>query len=280
MTFASRFADISRQYSPFCMGVDPSRQLLRDWGLTEDAAGLARFCDIVLKAAAGRVGICKPQAAFFEAFGPAGVAVLGDFIAQARAAGLLVIADIKRGDIGSTIAAYAEGWVGADSPFGADAVTATAYLGFGALDPLLTRAAETGAGVFLVVRSSNPEGAGLQAAQTQAGLAVADALARDIAAFNAKVAPGAVGPIGAVIGATLGDEAIATVQTLENSLFLVPGLGAQGADFDDVKRLFAGATDRILPNSSRGVLTHGPDVAALARALDEHVATAARIRDL
>src|SRR5206468_1278620 len=112
-----------------CVGIDPHPQLLRAWDLSEDAAGVAKFADICVAAFAGRVAIVKPQVAFFEAYGSAGIGALELTLSELRDAGTLVLADAKRGDIGSTMAAYAQAWL-ADGPLGCDALTVSPYLGF------------------------------------------------------------------------------------------------------------------------------------------------------
>ena len=154
---------------PLCAGIDPSAALLNEWGLSDDAEGLRSFCRTCVEAFAGTVAVIKPQVAFFERHGSAGMAELERLIAEATAAGLIVIADAKRGDIDSTAEAYADAWLGAASPFAADAVTAHPYLGLGALAPLVRLAAANGRGVLVVARSSNPEGRGLQQAVTADG---------------------------------------------------------------------------------------------------------------
>lgn len=277
--FGDVFERTAEKWSPFCFGCDPAAETLRAWALPVDLSGLARFCEIVLTAAVGTVGIIKPQIAFFEAFGPGGFEQLQRLIANARAAGLIVIADIKRSDIGSSVDAYASAWLGADSPFGVHAITANAYLGLGSLTPMFERADETGTGVFVVVRSSNPEGASVQDAMI-GNAPLADHLAGGITAFNEGAAGGTVvGPVGAVIGATLDAAAVKTIGLLPRSLFLVPGLGAQGATMDDIARLFGPASGRVIPTSSRGILRHGPDAAALKAALKAHVDDARRLRE-
>lgn len=276
-SFAERFAQIAARHSGFCFGADPSPEVLRDWSLPVSVEGLARFVDIVLEAAEGSVGILKPQVAFYEAFGPRGMIELERLIQGAKARGLLVIADAKRTDIGNSVAAYGRAWFGAGG-FDADAVTASAYLGLGTLTPLFERARDLNRAVFVVVRSSNPEGAALQSAD-MGGAAVADRLAEAIRADNARLAPGAaVGPVGAVVGATLGADATRTVENMPNALFLVPGLGAQGATFDDMQRIFGAAAPRVIASSSRGVLAAGPGIGALRSALAEHVAAAMRLQ--
>lgn len=259
--FGDRVAAAVRATGPLCAGIDPSAQLLKDWGLTDDAAGLRSFCTTCVEAFAGAVGVVKPQVAFFERHGAAGIAELERLVVTAREAGLVVINDAKRGDIDTTAQAYAEAWLGDASPLAADAVTAHPYLGLGALMPLVDLAARTGRGVLVVVRSSNPEGRGLQQAVTAEGASVEDMLLAEIATLNGSAAVPA-GIVGAVIGATLPRSEFALDQL--RGVILAPGLGAQGAGPADVAERFAGcAPGSVLPSSSRGLLQHGPDPGTL-----------------
>ena len=262
-TFGERVEAAAQAFGPLCAGVDPSSGLLEQWGLSDDAAGLRAFCRTCVEAFAGAVAAIKPQVAFFERHGAAGMAELERLIADASAAGLIVIADAKRGDIDSTAEAYADAWLGAGSPLAVDAVTAHAYLGLGALAPLVHRAAVNGRGVLVVVRSSNPEGRALQLASTAAGPSVEDMLLGEVAALNASdEVP--TGTVGAVIGATLPPSGFPLSQL--GGVILAPGLGAQGAGPADVAMRFAGCRrGSVLPSSSRGVLSHGPDPADLRR---------------
>jgi orotidine-5'-phosphate decarboxylase len=277
-SFAERFLTLAETRSPLCLGVDPAVELLTQWGLTLDATGLRAFCDITMEAIEDRVAVVKPQSAFFEQFGPEGMAELKRLVGMIQERGALALIDVKRGDIGHTLDAYADAMIGPESPFGGDAMTAVAYMGFGSLKPLLTKAAQRGAGVFIVVRSSNPEGRALQDARHPDGRTVATALADEITAFNASVT-GGIGPIGAVMGATIEGTATETLASLPKSLLLAPGIGAQGATFDDMARNFRGATERALPSVSRGVLAKGPDVAALRKAIEENCDLARKARD-
>ena len=278
VSFAERFERTAAERSGFCLGVDPSPRLLSDWSLPVSSQGLAEFVSIALEAADRSVGIIKPQVAFFEAFGVPGMVELDRLISGARELGLLVIADAKRNDIGSSMSAYARAWLG-EGGFNADAVTATAYLGLGTLTPLLETARKGGRAVFVVVRSSNPEGQALQSADMN-GVPLADRLAMSIREENERLLPEAeVGPVGAVVGATLGEEAGNTARLMSNALFLVPGLGAQGATFDDLRRIFAGGARRVIASSSRAVLSAGPNVSELKASLDRNVAEAMRLRN-
>jgi orotidine-5'-phosphate decarboxylase len=255
--FGSRLSAAVRAHSPFCLGVDPTPGLLVGWGLDDDAKGLARFCDIVLEALAGQ-GIVKPQSAYFERHGPAGVGVLADFCAAARRQGVLVILDVKRGDIGSTAEAYAQAYLSERAAIRADAITVLPYMGMGAIAPMVEVAAAAGAGLFVVVRSSNPEGRGLQTARTGDGRPVEEALIEEIGGLNASAPAGTLGSVGAVFAAMRGEAAGIDLHAM-NGPFLVPGLGFQGGSYQEVGELFAGCTDRLVVSASRSVLAHGPD---------------------
>ena len=271
--FAQRFVALRASRGPFCLGLDPSAELLEAWGLKDDIWGLREFCNRVIDAAAQQVSVIKPQSAFFERFGAAGLEVLADIIGSIHAIGSLSLLDVKRGDMGSTNAAYAGALLGPDSAMNADAITVTAYLGFGALSPFLERTRATGTGLFVVVRSSNPEGALIQSAQVAPGLSVAAHLCDEATRYNERVCAEGIGPVGAVVGLTnaLANE---TAQRLPRSLILAPGLGAQGGSFDDLRTQFGAARERVLPSSSRGLLGRGPDPRALAAAIAEHCARA------
>ncbi len=182
--FGHRLSRAIAQRGPLCLGIDPHPALLSAWGLETNPDGLARFSDICL-AAFEDFAIVKPQVAFFEAYGSAGYAVLERTIATLRECGVLVLADAKRGDIGSTMAAYADAWAG-DSPLATDAVTASPYLGFGSLQPLLDKARERDRGVFVLAATSNPEGASVQRAIV-AGQPVGGTVAQSIVDAAAAV---------------------------------------------------------------------------------------------
>ena len=201
-SFAARFAAARARCGPLVWGLDPSGELLDTWGLGDGADGLDRFADIVLDAAVGTVGLVKPQSAFYERHGWRGIRTLQRLVADARAAGLLVVLDVKRGDVGTTNEAYAEAYLGAGAPLEADAVTVHPYLGLGAMNAFVSRAQEAGACLLVVTRSSNREGRAIQAARGQGGerALVEEALLRDIGELNAALAPGGIGPVGAVVG--------------------------------------------------------------------------------
>jgi orotidine-5'-phosphate decarboxylase len=264
--FADRVAAAVGASGPLCAGIDPSPLLLADWGLPDDGGGLRDFGLRCLEAFEGVVSVVKPQVAFFERHGSAGLAALESVIAAATSAGFVVIADAKRSDIGTTMEAYASAWLGPDSRLAADAVTAVAYLGVGAIQPLFDLAAAHRRGVIVVVRSSNPEGRSLQQARTDAGRgpSVEDMLLEDIAARNrgGQVPPGTVG---AVVGATLRRSSFDLPDL--GGIILAPGVGAQGAGAAEVASLFAGCPrGSVLASASRSILAAGPDAAALSAA--------------
>jgi orotidine-5'-phosphate decarboxylase len=258
MTFGSRLRDAMDARGPLCAGIDPHPALLDAWGMTDSAVGLERFSMVAVEALAGASAAVKPQSAFFERHGSKGIAVLEKVIAEARGLGTIVVLDVKRGDIGSTAQAYADAYLDASSPLAVDAITASPFLGFGSLDPMIETALANDAGVFVLALTSNPEGPQVQHARTSDGRTVAGAVLESIAARNAGQSP--LGSIGAVVGATIGG----TEENLDvNGPLLVPGLGAQGGTVDDVRRIFGRAARNVLASSSREILSAGPDKASL-----------------
>ncbi|HKU36315.1 MAG TPA: orotidine-5'-phosphate decarboxylase [Paenarthrobacter sp.] len=267
-SFGSRLAAAMDSRGPLCVGIDPHPQLLADWGLNDDAAGLERFSLTVVEAVASLAAAVKPQVALYERHGSAGMAVLERTLAAASEAGVLSIADAKRGDIGSTMAAYADAWLRDGSSLAADSVTLSPYLGFESLRPALDLAAEHGRGVFVLALTSNPEGKSVQ------HVGGSDSVARRIvaaaAAENQRYA-GSLGSVGLVVGATIGaalDELGIELEPVRGAI-LAPGLGAQGATPADLRATFGSAYPAVLGTSSRGILAAGPDVASLRAAAEE-----------
>jgi len=255
-SFGARLAAAITARGPLCVGIDPHPELLQAWGLPVTVDGLARFCDICVQAFAG-FAVVKPQVAFFEAYGSAGFTVLEHTTAALRGAGVLVLADAKRGDIGSTMAAYAQAWVG-EGPLATDAVTASPYLGFGSLMPLLEVAAAHDRGVFVLAATSNPEGASIQRAVID-GRSVAQSVV-DAAGILNRVAGGEFGSVGVVVGATL--DQVPDLSALGGPV-LVPGVGAQGGRPEALAGLGGARAGQLLPAVSRDVLRAGPDPAAV-----------------
>ncbi|WP_055525229.1 orotidine-5'-phosphate decarboxylase [Streptomyces graminilatus] len=262
--FGARLRRAMDERGPLCVGIDPHASLLLDWGLNDDIAGLERFSRTVVEALAGRVAVMKPQSAFFERFGSRGVAVLEKTVQEAREAGTLVVMDAKRGDIGSTMAAYAAAFLEKGAPLFSDALTVSPYLGYGSLKPAVDLARESGAGLFVLALTSNPEGGEVQHAVREGGLNVGATMLASLAAENAGERP--MGSFGAVVGATLGD--LSSYDLDINGPLLAPGVGAQGATPADLREVFGAALRNVVPNISRGVLRHGPELVALRDASD------------
>ncbi|MDX2813633.1 orotidine-5'-phosphate decarboxylase [Streptomyces sp. PA03-5A] len=270
--FGARLRRAMDTRGPLCVGIDPHSSLLSDWGLQDDVAGLERFTRTVVEALADRVAVLKPQSAFFERFGSRGIAVLETAVVEARAAGALVLMDAKRGDIGSTMAAYAATYLDPASSLFSDAVTVSPYLGFGSLRPALDAARASGSGVFVLALTSNPEGAEVQRSTTASGASLAQVMLNHIAAENEGDLP--LGSVGAVVGATL-DRA--GVDLAVNGPLLAPGIGAQGATAADLPRVFGEAVRNVVPSVSRGVLKLGPSVSALREAAEREAAQLAEV---
>ena len=272
-TFGSRLRAAMDEYGPVCVGIDPHEGLLEAWDLPVSAEGAREFGLRVVEALGGRVAAMKPQSAFFECFGSAGVAALEEVLAAGRSAGTAMILDVKRGDIGSTMAGYARAHLMPGAPGEADAITLSPYLGAGALAPALDMAAEHGKGAFLLALTSNPEGALLQHATTADGRSVAGVVIDEVASRNAGAAP--MGSFGVVIGATIGSAVrdLGLDLAAMNGPFLAPGIGAQGAGPDEVRDVFGEARSNVLASASRSVLSGGPSVdglrAAAAQAVED-----------
>ncbi len=271
MTFGTRLADAVERRGRLCVGIDPHASLLARWGLEDTVDGLERFAMTCVEALGPVAAVLKPQSAFFERHGSRGVAVLERVLAGCRDQGALVLLDVKRGDIGSTVQAYADAYLDPRSSLAADAVTASPFLGVGSLDPLVDTALAHGAGVFLLALTSNPEGPQVQHARTDAGVTVAGEVLAAVRERNAGPGPGS---IGAVVGATVELPAGLAGSDLDvGGPLLVPGIGAQGGTVDDVRRVFGPACPHVLPSSSREVLGAGPDPTALRTAVERAVAT-------
>ena len=263
--FGARLRLAMTELGPLCAGIDPHPGLLARWGLDQSVAGLETFAMRCVEAFSGTVAVVKPQSAFFERFGSAGVAVLERTLAGLREGGTLSLLDVKRGDIGSTMSAYAEAYLSEDSPLRADAITVSPFLGFESLRPAVDRAHETGRGLFVLALTSNPEGAQVQHARGNGG-SVAGTIVDGVTSANApEASAGVLGSIGMVVGATVGEA----VQTLgldlagANAPLLAPGVGAQGATAGDLAHVFGEALANVLASSSREILGSGPDIAVL-----------------
>jgi len=276
-SFGTRLESVLETSGGLCVGIDPHPWLLEQWGLSTSASGVRELGLRAVEATAGAAGVVKPQVAFFERWGSAGFAALEDVLAAARDAGLLVIGDAKRGDVGSTMDGYADAWFSADSPLRVDALTVSPYLGFGSLRGTIDRARQVGAGVFVLAATSNPEA---RVGQT-ARVAGADGTSRTLAAGivdqvrddDQAAGENRLGSVGLVLGATV-DLASYGIDTasLTGVPVLAPGFGHQGARVSDLTALYGPAARTVLVSTSRGVLAAGPDgMAAAVRAAAEEV---------
>lgn len=269
--FGVRLAEQVASRGRLCVGVDPHPAILEGWGLTPDAAGLGACVHTMVDALGDLVAVFKPQIAMFEAHGAAGLSVLERFLAAADKAGALVIMDAKRGDIGSTMQAYAQAYLSDDSPLAADALTVSPYLGFGSLAPAIELADATGRGLYVLGRTSNPEGAQVQLART-GRRSVAQLMVDEVNRVNGGRDPG---PFGLVIGGTL-DRLDIDLRAFTGSI-LVPGIGAQGGSVAGLAQLFGPAAARVLPTSSRAIMGAGPDPDALRAKVAETIAQSAAL---
>lgn len=263
-TFGDRVQGAIAAHGHLCVGIDPHPNLLEAWGLPVSADGVRRFGERVVDAAAGRAGIVKPQVSFFERFGSAGFAALEAVLSAARERGLITIADAKRGDIGTTMDAYAAAWLLPGSPLEADALTVSPYLGAGALEGTLALAAAHGKGVFVLAATSNPEGAALQGAAVSGREGTRDTVAgrivREVTAFNAAHTPaGSWAGAGFVVGATVDRRAAGLPDTIDPvAPILAPGFGHQGARPEDLEEIFGPLSPAVLASESRSILSAGP----------------------
>ena len=264
---------------PLCVGLDPHLDRLPPLfrrgsmalGDPQTARAVEDFVGAVVDRLEGRVAVVKPQIAFFEQLGWRGLQVLGRIVARCRTRGLLVLLDAKRGDIGSTAAGYARSYLTEDAPLRVDAITLNAYLGLDTLEPF----AVTGAGLFVLVRTSNPGAGDLQDLETADG-PIFVRMARNLRPLSARLV-GETGwsNLGVVVGATWPEQALAVREALPSSIFLVPGFGAQGGSAEGAVRGFvpgpAGLEGGVV-NSSRGVIfppgSNTEDVAAWEAAID------------
>ena len=274
MTFGARLDAALDARGSLCVGIDPHAALLSAWGLPDDADGLARFADDCVTAFGATAAVVKPQSALFERHGAAGIAVLERTVADARSAGALVLLDVKRGDIGSTMNAYADAYLRPDAALAVDAITLSPYLGVGSLEPAFELCEQYERGAFVLAATSNKEGPQIQHARAANGRSVAQVVVDELAARNRGAAP--IGSLGVVVGATI--EAGVLDVTGLNGPILAPGVGAQGGTADDVRRIFGAALRNVLPSVSREVLRHGPDGAALHGAVERLTAEFAFLR--
>lgn len=266
--YATRLHDaIRRKGTAALVGLDPRLDLLppqivqkaRSLETSEPltaARAFVEFCCRLIDVVAPLVPAVKPQAAFFEQYGPPGFAALGEVVAYARKAGLIVILDAKRGDIGSTAEAYAAGLLGGDKPehpWQADALTVSPYLGADTLEPFVKRATASGGAIYVLVRTSNP-GAGTFQDRTEDGRKLYEVVAGSVERLAEQTADAAgYGCVGAVVGATYPEELKSLRAMMRHAPLLVPGYGSQGGTAADVAAAFDARGIGALINSSRAI---------------------------
>ena len=261
MNFADKLAAaVESTGSVACVGLDPRKNNLprplrpETDSLDAWAAAYTQFCTEVMDVVAGQVACVKPQAAFFEQLGPAGCVALAEVIRYARSKDLLVIVDGKRNDIGSTAAAYADAYLGSNSPWGGDSLTVSPYLGEDSLQPFVEVCDSREAGIFVLVKTSNPGGGFLQDRQTK-GESVYQSVASLVCQMNeGRQGERGYGPIGAVVGATYPEQLAEMRSQMPTSWILIPGFGAQGGGADDVKVGFDENRLGAVVNSSRHII--------------------------
>ncbi len=254
-----RLRAATAQRGALCVGIDPHPSLLKAWGLSVDAAGAEQLARGVVEALGDKVAVFKPQSAFFELHGSAGVAVLERVLVDIAQAGAISLLDVKRGDIGSTMDAYAEAYLADGAALAADAITVSPYLGFGSLQPAFDRAHRYHRGVYVLARTSNPEGGQVQLALCgdHRGSVAQEIIDAATAANHAS----GQNAIGLVVGGT--HDQLGCDLSEFNGSILVPGIGFQGGRIEDLPALFGDAVDLALPAVSRDVIGAGPDPGAL-----------------
>lgn len=240
-----------------CVGIDPHASVLEAWECADTEAGLASFLSAIVPAlSASGVSVVKPQVAFFERHGVAGMRQLAVLLGELRAQGITVIGDAKRGDIGSTMAGYAEAWLRPGSDFEVDFLTVVPYQGVGSLTPVLDLAARHSKGVFVLAATSNPEAYETQTAVRADGKSLAHGVVDDLALW-VRENPGTQSHIGVVVGATvdLADFGL-DLRDYAGMPILVPGFGYQGAKLSQAKSLFPD-TSPVYAVVARSILLSG-----------------------
>ena len=270
--FGLRLSNAMAKYGPLCVGIDPHRQLLIDWGYNVDAQGAELFAMRMLQAANGRAAAVKFQAPMFERFGSKGFEALERVLYAARQMGVITIVDCLHGGLSTTISAIADAYFKPGAPLLADAITLLPYYGARSLNGLVNDALANGRGVFVASLTSNPEGLSLQTAIRQHGDYVGRTVAYGIAASAQKHNEGikGMGSVGLIIGATIGqwvNDSGMDFSTFTGPI-LSPGYGWQGADAKDLKTVFKGAHGNVLVTVSRFIASHGPDISSLIQATE------------
>jgi orotidine-5'-phosphate decarboxylase len=260
-SFSEKIQKAKNEFGPLCIGIDPSESTLSDWGIPDSAEGARDFGYAIISACEGRVGLIKPQVAFFERFGSSGLFALEEVLVAARETNLIVISDAKRGDIGSTMQGYAQAWFGDDSPLRSDALTVSPYLGPSSLLETIETARDVEGGLFILAATSNPESFEVQKPKT--GTMTTAARIVQFAQESSR------GDVGVVIGATVLLEDFGLTDVLHASPevpILAPGFGVQGAKLSEVGAIFGQSAKRVICSVSRAATEGGPS--ALVKVID------------
>lgn len=260
------------EHGPLCVGIDPHRKNLHDWGYNIDAEGAELFAMRMLQGAQGRAAAVKFQMPMFERYGSKGFAALERALYAARQMDIITIVDCLRGGLPTTLSSIADAYLKPEGPMATDAITLLPYYGFHSLDGLVNDALNNGCGVFVASLTPNPEGAHLQSAIRQAGeyagQTVAYGIAQDAQKYNAEF-PGSMGSVGLIIGASIGkwmkEGGVDPAQF--TGPILSPGYGWQGATDEDLKTVFAGTHGNVLVTVARSIAAQGPDIAELGKAV-------------
>lgn len=254
-SFGVRLESAFSSFGQICLGIDPSTEQLSAWGLGESLESLERFGKTLVDKAYGVVGIVKPQVAFFEQHGSKGFSVLEKLCERAHDAGLIVIADAKRGDIDSSMRGYQKAWLDREAPFLVDALTCSPYLGPESLEETVSAALANNRGIFVLGATSNNEAVEFQKSEIKGRN-----LVEQVIDFASKYRAEPMGSIGVVIGATVDFSSIESGGLRAgNSPILAPGFGAQGAKLEDVRRIFGSLSGQVICNVGRSVAGDGEE---------------------
>lgn len=270
--FGLRLKNAMAKYGPLCVGIDPHRKMLLNWGYKMDAQGAELFSMRMLQAMNGRAAAVKFQSSMFERYGSKGFAALERVLYAARQMDVITIVDCGHGGLSTTISALADAYFKPDAPLLTDAITLLPYYGARSMGGLINEALNNGKGVFIASLTSNREGASLQTAIRQTGsyrgTTVAHGIAQTAQIFNNNTK--GMGSVGLIVGATIGDwmNGSGIDLTSFTGPILSPGYGWQGAEANDLKTVFAGTHGNVLVTVSRSIASHGPDIGALSTATE------------
>lgn len=268
--YLEKLQSITKARGNLCLGIDPHPQILAAWDLPQTVQGLERLCRDFIAGIGTEVAVFKPQSAFFEVYGAAGIAVLEKVLDDIKDAGALSILDIKRGDIGSTMSAYAQAYLATDAPLAADAITVSPFLGFNSLKPAYDLARDNGKGIYVLARTSNPEGHEVQLAHPKdlgMEMNVAQDIINQAISYNEQAKTGV---IGLVVGGT--HENLGCNLADFNASILVPGIGAQGGRISDLPAIFGDSYNLALPMVGRGIIGIGKDFPKIRQEIASYLA--------